>query len=63
MSNWCAITVLVRASQPLSQTELAAELEVEGATVVSMLDLPTKAGLAAPAAISFESTNKAGRDH
>src|SRR5271167_2170411 len=44
-SSWLAIASLAKASQPLSQSELAAVLEVEGATIVTMLDRLTKAGL------------------
>jgi len=44
-ASWMAIAVAARAPQPLSQSELADALEVEGATVVSMIDRLVKSGL------------------
>lgn len=40
-----AIAVTARAEQPLSQTELAQRLGVEGATMVAMVDRLAEAGL------------------
>jgi MarR family transcriptional regulator for hemolysin len=40
------IAVAARAPQPLSQSELAESLAVEGATMVAMVDRLVKAGLA-----------------
>jgi len=44
-ASWMAIAVAARAPHPLSQSELADALEVEGATVVSMIDRLVKSGL------------------
>jgi len=44
-ASWMAIAVAANASEPLSQSELAHRLAVEGATVVSMVDRLVKAGL------------------
>jgi len=45
-ASWMAITVAAKAQQPLSQSELADQLGVEGATMVAMVDRLVKAGLA-----------------
>jgi MarR family transcriptional regulator for hemolysin len=45
--NWMAIAIIAKASQPLSQTELAHRLVVEDPTVVAMVDRLVKAGFAA----------------
>jgi MarR family transcriptional regulator for hemolysin len=44
-AGWMAITVAARASEPLSQTELARRLGVEDPTVVATVDRLVKAGL------------------
>lgn len=44
---WLAITVVARASEPLSQTELARRLGVEDPTVVATVDRLVRAGLVA----------------
>jgi MarR family transcriptional regulator for hemolysin len=44
-ASWMAIAVAARAPQPLSQSELADALGVEGATVVAMVDRLVKSGL------------------
>jgi MarR family transcriptional regulator for hemolysin len=44
-ASWMTITVAARAKSPLSQSELADRLAVEGATMVSMVDRLVKAGL------------------
>lgn len=44
-ASWMAIAVTARAEQPLSQTELAQRLGVEGATMVAMVDRLADAGL------------------
>ena len=45
-SSWMTIAVAAKAREPLSQSELAQGLGVEGATMVAMLDRLVKAGLA-----------------
>jgi MarR family transcriptional regulator for hemolysin len=45
-ASWTAIAVAAKARQPLSQSELADRLAVEGATMVAMVDRLVKAGLA-----------------
>ena len=44
-ASWLTIAVAAKASAPLSQSELAERLGVEGATMVSMVDRLVKAGL------------------
>jgi MarR family transcriptional regulator for hemolysin len=44
-AGWMAIAVIAKASQPLSQTELAHSLAVEDPTMVTMIDRLVKAGL------------------
>jgi MarR family transcriptional regulator for hemolysin len=44
-SGWLAIAYIAKADTPLSQSELAALLSVEAATVVSTVDKLEKAGL------------------
>ncbi|HUX72574.1 MAG TPA: MarR family transcriptional regulator [Steroidobacteraceae bacterium] len=44
-ASWLAIAVTAKAKAPLSQSELAAQLGVEGATIVAMIDRLAKAGL------------------
>jgi MarR family transcriptional regulator for hemolysin len=44
-AGWMAIAVAAKAREPLSQSELADSLAVEGATMVAMLDRLEKAGL------------------
>ncbi len=44
-ASWLTIAVIARAGAPLSQSELADRLAVEGATMVSMVDRLVKAGL------------------
>src|ERR1022692_3127410 len=44
-ASWMTITVAAKARTPLSQSELADRLAVEGATMVSMVDRLVKAGL------------------
>jgi MarR family transcriptional regulator for hemolysin len=46
-AGWLAITVAAKASEPLSQTELARRLGVEDPTVVVTVDRLVKAGLVA----------------
>jgi len=43
-ASWLAIAVLACAGEPLSQTELAHRLAVEGATMVATVDRLVKAG-------------------
>ena len=43
-ASWLTIAVVARAGQPLSQTELAQRLAVEGATMVAMIDRLSEAG-------------------
>src|SRR5271155_4151284 len=44
-ASWMTIALAAKASEPLSQSELADRLAVEGATMVSMVDRLVKAGL------------------
>jgi MarR family transcriptional regulator, transcriptional regulator for hemolysin len=44
-ASWMTITVAAKARWPLSQSELADRLAVEGATMVAMIDRLVKAGL------------------
>ena len=44
-ASWLTIAVIAKAQRPLSQSELADRLAVEGATMVSMVDRLVKAGL------------------
>jgi MarR family transcriptional regulator for hemolysin len=44
-ASWMAIAVIAKAGQPLSQSELAHSLGVEGATMVAMIDRLVKARL------------------
>ena len=44
-ASWMTIAVAAKARSPLSQSELADRLGVEGATMVSMVDRLVKAGL------------------
>jgi MarR family transcriptional regulator for hemolysin len=44
-ASWMTIAVAAKASTPLSQSELADRLAVEGATMVAMIDRLVKAGL------------------
>src|SRR5471030_1159850 len=44
-ASWMTIAVAARARWPLSQSELADRLAVEGATMVAMVDRLVKAGL------------------
>jgi MarR family transcriptional regulator, transcriptional regulator for hemolysin len=44
-ASWMTIAVAAKASVPLSQSELADRLAVEGATMVAMVDRLVKAGL------------------
>jgi MarR family transcriptional regulator for hemolysin len=44
-ASWMTIAVAAKAATPLSQSELADRLAVEGATMVSMVDRLVKAGL------------------
>ena len=43
-ASWMTIAVAAKAREPLSQSELAESLGVEGATMVSMVDRLVKAG-------------------
>jgi MarR family transcriptional regulator for hemolysin len=43
-ASWMTIAVAANANQPLSQSELADRLAVEGATMVAMVDRLVKAG-------------------
>jgi MarR family transcriptional regulator for hemolysin len=43
-ASWLTIAVVARASSPLSQSELADRLGVEGATMVAMIDRLVRAG-------------------
>lgn len=45
-ASWMTIAAAAKAPKPLSQTDLADRLGVEGATMVSMVDRLVKAGLA-----------------
>ncbi|MGA2777048.1 MAG: MarR family transcriptional regulator [Steroidobacteraceae bacterium] len=44
-ASWLTIAVAAKSAEPLSQSELADALAVEGATMVSMVDRLVKAGL------------------
>ncbi len=44
-ASWMTIAVAAKARSPLSQSELADRLGVEGATMVAMIDRLTKSGL------------------
>jgi MarR family transcriptional regulator for hemolysin len=44
-ASWMTIAVAAKAREPLSQSELADRLGVEGATMVAMVDRLVKAGL------------------
>ena len=44
-ASWMTIALAAKARRPLSQSELADRLAVEGATVVAMVDRLVKAGL------------------
>jgi MarR family transcriptional regulator for hemolysin len=44
-ASWMTITAAAKAQRPLSQSDLAEHLGVEGATMVSMIDRLVKAGL------------------
>ena len=44
-ASWMTIAVAAKAPRPLSQSELADRLGVEGATMVAMVDRLVKAGL------------------
>jgi MarR family transcriptional regulator for hemolysin len=44
-ASWMTIAIAAKARSPLSQSELADKLGVEGATMVAMLDRLVKAGL------------------
>jgi len=44
-ASWMTIAVAARTAEPLSQSELADRLGVEGATMVAMVDRLVKAGL------------------
>jgi MarR family transcriptional regulator for hemolysin len=44
-ASWMTIAVAAKARGPLSQSELADRLDVEGATMVAMVDRLVKAGL------------------
>ena len=44
-ASWMTITVAAKAASPLSQSELADRLAVEGATMVAMVDRLVRAGL------------------
>ena len=44
-ASWTTIAMAAKADQPLSQSELADRLAVEGATMVAMVDRLVKAGL------------------
>ena len=44
-ATWLAITIAPKATEPLSQTDLAHRLGIEGATMVATVDRLVKAGL------------------
>jgi MarR family transcriptional regulator, transcriptional regulator for hemolysin len=44
-ASWMTIAIAAKARSPLSQSELADRLAVEGATMVAMIDRLVKAGL------------------
>jgi MarR family transcriptional regulator for hemolysin len=45
-ASWMTIALVARAPSPLSQSDIASRLAVEGATIVSMIDRLAKSGLA-----------------
>ena len=45
-ASWMTIAVIARAGSPLSQSEIAKRLAIEGATLVSMVDRLAQRGLA-----------------
>ena len=47
-ASWMTIAIAAKAESPLSQSELADRLGVEGATMVAMVDRLVKAGLVYP---------------
>ena len=53
-ASWTTIAVAAKARSPLSQSELADRLGVEGATMVAMVDRLVKAGLVAREASSTD---------
>jgi MarR family transcriptional regulator for hemolysin len=53
-ASWMTIAIAARAPTPLSQSELADRLAVEGATMVAMVDRLVKAGLVTRAASSTD---------
>jgi MarR family transcriptional regulator, transcriptional regulator for hemolysin len=53
-ASWMTIAIAAKAESPLSQSELADRLGVEGATMVAMVDRLVKAGLAAREASSTD---------
>jgi len=44
-ASWMTVAVAAKSPQPLSQTEIAERLGIEGATLVAMVDRLVKAGL------------------
>src|SRR5580704_19635423 len=53
-ASWTTIAIAAKARSPLSQSELAERLGVEGATMVAMVDRLVKAGLVAREASSTD---------
>jgi MarR family transcriptional regulator for hemolysin len=53
-ASWMTIAIAARAPEPLSQSELADRLGVEGATMVAMVDRLVRAGLVIRAASSTD---------
>jgi MarR family transcriptional regulator, transcriptional regulator for hemolysin len=53
-ASWMTIAIAAKARWPLSQSELADRLAVEGATMVAMVDRLVKAGLAVREASSTD---------
>jgi MarR family transcriptional regulator for hemolysin len=53
-ASWMTIAIAAQAESPLSQSELADRLGVEGATMVAMVDRLVKAGLVARQASSTD---------
>ncbi len=53
-ASWMTIAIAAKATSPLSQSELADRLGVEGATMVAMVDRLVKAGLVAREASSTD---------
>lgn len=45
-ASWMTVAIIARAGSPLSQSEIAKRLSVEGATLVSMVDRLAQRGLA-----------------